>query len=307
MRALFTRHPLMKAIALVAAFLLWSVVREEQRTEISTNVEIKPVNVPEGLVVAGEIDRAVHIRIAGPRTRLKKLGDGSFQPFQLDLADGRRGVNSFTVYEEDFALPRGTHITRISPQVIRVTLDQVEQRFVRVEPRFVGVLEDGFDLLEAKISPPHLTLRGARGELAGIRTLPTEPISLAERRGSFEGTFAVRDVLPQWEIDQKRVTVTVKIGERSIVKTLPGVPVGLTGQEAPVRVEPETVLLKMRGPAGLVASLASEKLSVEVDLTGWPLKKARKRTFRVKPVPPQREGVEITMVPDTVRVTLLTN
>ena len=80
-------------------------------------------SIPQNLVVAGDYEQELRLKIAGPRTVLKRIDDHFFKPFSLDLSDARQGTNAFTIYAEDFSVPRGTRVTRIVPQMIRITLD----------------------------------------------------------------------------------------------------------------------------------------------------------------------------------------
>ncbi|MFH1017832.1 MAG: CdaR family protein [Pseudomonadota bacterium] len=303
--AFFTRNPLLKVLSLILAALVWWLVHGEQYTEMAASVKLNLKNIPQNMVVAGDFDQEIRLRISGSRGILKRVDERFSKPFTIDLADARQGVNAFTLYAEDFSIPRGTRVTRIVPQVIRITLDQAEERLVRIEPRFVGTLDEGFELAGDDIAPSFVKVRAPRSELEGLGSLRTEPISLNDRHEAFDGVYEIRDFRPQWNLETKVVSVHVKIREKEVSKIIEEVPVRVVGVTQAVQVEPKTVALHLKGPAGKVTSLLGEKLDVLIDGKALNLDKKPKTTFLIRPVPPVKPGVEITMIPDNVRVTVL--
>ncbi len=301
--AFVTKHPWMKTFSVALAFFLWFVVHEEQHIESSLNVRIQINNIPDSLMIAGTVDELIHLRVAGPRTRVKNIDQRFFKPYVLDLSDARKGVNSFSVYEEDFSIPRGTRISRISPQIIRVNLDEAEERKISVEPRFVGMLEEGYELEKYEVTPPFLRIKGPRSELAGVRSFPTEPINLVGRHNQFSDMYAVRNIRPKWVVDQRKVNVSVKIREQNISRILENVPVYLPVGTKHFRVEPASVMLKIQGPAGRVKTVAQEEFSILLDKAEVLRRSKKVRKFLNYRLPEiEREGVRITLIPKVVQV-----
>ncbi|HLG20143.1 MAG TPA: CdaR family protein [Bdellovibrionota bacterium] len=304
MKSFFTTRPLMKLMAVVLAFFLWTFVHSEQRVDLSLKVAVQLKNKPEDLVISGEWERFIKLGIAGPRSRVRGLTDESIGPYDVDLKAEHAGVTSIRVYEDDFKIPYGARITRITPQVIRITLDRAEERLMRIRPLFMGELEEGFELSSYDVIPPYVKIKGPRKDLASLSALETEPISLSGRHENFQGEFHVR--YPEGIAEQKEVKVAVKvvIREREVSRILEDIPVKVAGVNETVRVVPAKVNLRVRGPAGMVASLMEEKLEVEIDAKKLGLLQNRKKTYRIRPIPPTRPGIEITMIPDNVLVTL---
>lgn len=296
----------MKALSLVLAIVLWQFVRGEQQIQRNLSVKLKVTNEPTDLIVAGEpLDPTINIRVIGPRSRLTRIDEDFLGPYVLDLSDARKGVNTFWIHEEDFRIPRSARISRISPQVIRIVLDRAEERLVKVEPKFVGELEEGFDLVRYEVIPAFVKVRGARSELASLNVIKTENVSLTGQRGSFEGDFVVK--VPGQEAEERKVLVKVTIREREVSRILEDVPVVVAGVKGYVKVEPSTVSLRAKGPAGKIASLLGEKVMVEIDGNRLKLDQRKKKQFHIRPAPPSRPGIEITMVPDNVLVTITHN
>jgi hypothetical protein len=305
MKSFFTRNPLMKALSLAVAIGFWWVVHEEKISEANVAVRVETKNIPENLVIASEIEAIIRIQVKGPKSRTKNLDDKNIPPYVLDLSEAKAGVNAYTIYAEDFRVPRGTRVTRIVPQVIRVNLDTAEERLVRVDPKFTGGLEEGFEIEAVEVTPPYLKVRAARSELESMSTLRTEPISLVDRTDTFEGLYRIEGISPHWIVQDKKVSVKVMIREKQVSRIIEDVPITVAGLSRGVKVEPSTVALRVRGLAGKVATVMDEKMGISIDGKALGLEKLGKNSYRIRPVAPKRAGVEITMIPDNVRVTII--
>ena len=302
MKKFFTHHPFMKALSFGMAFFLWLVIHEEQQTQGSYNVPIEIKNIPSDLVLGEEIDREIRIRVSGPRTQINRIEENKIKPFIIDLANAKRGRNSFSVYEEEFTIPRRTRITRISPQVIRINLERAEERLVRVSPRFIGELAEGYELVQHQISPSAVKVRGPRNALAAVTSLQTEAIDLTGRRESFDAVFSIRPSKNLSGFESEKVTVKVTIRESEISKIVESVPLVVINSKQKLVVEPETIALKLTGPAGKVSELMNEGLKVILDAEK--LNFRRKKSLRISPALPAFPGVQILSIPGRVRVSL---
>jgi hypothetical protein len=159
-----------------------------------------------------------------------------------------------------------------------------------------------------EITPSHITVKGAKRELATLTSIYTEPISLAGRRSSFSGEYDIAN--REWGglNEERKVLVSVIVREREITKTVKDVPIKLSGLSGDYRVDPPTVLVRFTGPAGQIAAILEDKVELVVNGEKYAsqMKKGAK-LFRAKLVFPQRPGVEIAVIPGNVRVTRLSN
>lgn len=306
MRDFFFSNPWMKVISLALAFFLWIWVRGERKIEVSVNVPVQITNKPERLFILGEVDPFVSVRLIGPQTRLSRIDDDYFKPYELNLSEARKGSNPFWVHEEDFRIPHGVRITRIVPQLIRIKLDELEERLVSIKPKFVDILEEGFELGESVVMPSHTRILGGKKELAAIQHVFTEPISLSGRRGSFEVEVSVPPQGLGSNDEEKKVLVKVNVIENEVSRILHNVPVTVRGFQGTAKIEPDTVSLNVKGPAGKVAALADEKLELAIRPEDLPPVLKKRRKFRIPPIPPKRPGLEIKVIPNKVLVTRIT-
>lgn len=304
MRKFFTEHPFMKLLSLILATILWFFVRGGRHTELSVDVQVQVKNLPKKFVVSSEIDPTINLRLVGPKTRLNRVDPADLPPFELDLSNARKGSNSFRIHEGNFKFPSGVQVTRMVPQEIRVMVEELEEKLVRIEPRFMDELDEGFELAGYEVTPAFAKKFGSRRELAATPYIFTEPISLAGRHASFVVDYSLAHG-STGSAEEKKVTVKVVIREKEIAKIFKDVPVRVVGFRSAVRIEPRTVSIKAKGLAGRVAALAEEHLEVEIDADRMGLSKLKRKVMHVIPILPKRPGLELAVIPGRVRLTLL--
>ncbi|MFH1263362.1 MAG: hypothetical protein V1495_07995 [Pseudomonadota bacterium] len=304
MKGWLTEHPVMKIVSLILATLLWAFVRGERRMETSIEVPVQVQNLPEKFMIIGEIDPSINLRLSGPKSRLGRLDPATFPPYELDLKNAHRGSNTFFIREGAFKVPYGITVMRVVPPSIRVVVDEAEEKLVRIEPRFVDDPDEGYEVESYEVKPAYTKKRGSRKDLAVTPYIFTEPISLAGRHGSFSGEYSLTSATPGSD-EEKKVTLRVVVKEKELSKMFREVPVRVTGFTSAVKVEPRTVSIRARGPAGKVTAFGEEHLEIEIDALKLGLGKTRQRVVHVTARPLKHPGLELTVVPDTVRVTLL--
>jgi hypothetical protein len=95
MKTFFTTRPLMKTLSVALAFLLWMFVHSEQRVDVNVTVKIQTENKPDDLVITGELEPFIKLRVSGPRSRVNTLTESGIPPYILDLKAAQPGVISF--------------------------------------------------------------------------------------------------------------------------------------------------------------------------------------------------------------------
>lgn len=208
-----TENLLLKILAFVFALVLWFFVTAEQTVEKAYPVPLELRNVPEGLVVTSEVPSLIDVRISGPRTVLLNLSPAELN-IGVDLKGLSPGVTSFKRLEERLRLPHSLKITRLSPSVIDVRLERVQEKTVSVRPVFSGTLPEGLVVEKIEVSPREVIVSGAGSELKNVSDVETEPINVDEVRESFKLEVPLNYVgkNTSLEPDVKAVEVEVELG-----------------------------------------------------------------------------------------------
>ena len=220
MLSALTENLLLKILAFVFALVLWFFVMGEQTLEKAYPVPLELRNVPEGLVVTSEIPSLIDVRISGPRTVLINLSPAELN-IGVDLKGLSPGVTTFKRLEERLRLPRSLRITRLSPSVIDVRLERIQEKDVPVRPVFSGTLPEGLVVEKIEVRPRQVTVSGAGSELKNISDVETEPIEVNEVRESFllEVPLNFAGKNSSLDPDVKAVEVEVGIGPARQVRT----------------------------------------------------------------------------------------
>ncbi len=111
----------LRIMALVLALLLWAYVTGGGETERVLTARVETMNLPAGLVVAGNPVERVELRLAGPRMLLAKIAADRLT-IPLDLGGVREGSVTFAALETRLPMPAGVRITRIYPSTVELRL-----------------------------------------------------------------------------------------------------------------------------------------------------------------------------------------
>lgn len=176
----------LKLMSLGFALILWFFVMGERRMEIGYTVPLELLNVPEGLVVVGEVPNTVDVRLSGPRVMLVDLDEKDIR-ITLDLAGLQPGITTFRRLDEHLRLPVGIRLTRASPSSIDVKLDQIIEKELPVRPHLTGKPAKGYQLVAIETTPARVTVRGAQAEVSRLSEVVSDRIEI-------DGASAPREV-----------------------------------------------------------------------------------------------------------------
>ncbi len=181
-----TENWALKLLALVFACILWFFVTGEQKLERSYAVPLELKNMPAGMMVANEIPSLIDVRISGPRTLLMNLQLQDIG-IAVNLKDLEPGLITLKRLEERLDLPGPLKVTRLSPSYVDVKLERVVSKKVTVKSRLTGKPAAGYRVATVNIEPQQVMIEGAESELAGVDSVITEKLDLADARKSLKG------------------------------------------------------------------------------------------------------------------------
>lgn len=260
-----------KIAALALTVLLWLNVSVEQGNEfpLSTAVQLE---VRDTAWVAVEMDPdRVTTTFRGQR--------GLFLP---DNPVIRHVLDSVTGPSMEIELsPRMVrgfdpemNLTPVSvrPQTVEVSLEPRVSRRLPVEPRLELSAGPGHAVLRpVLLQPDSVTVRGAESEVSSLSSFPTEQASLEDLRRTVTRELQLQppeglDNL-SWEPATIMATAEVdSLMERSLRR-----PLGVRGARAAgVSASPDSVTVRLRGPASVVRPLEPEAVSAYVEVDSLP-------------------------------------
>jgi YbbR domain-containing protein len=148
----------------------------------------------------------------GPLSQVERLSPREKKAL-IDLSDARAGTNTFDISPDNFALPKTVKITQISPSSIKVELDRVMGKVVRVRAVIKGEPAPGYRVARIVVDPPSIKLQGARSHLAELKEVSTEEIDISGLRKTLTGEVQLRIAglrLKERVNDTVKVIVVVK-------------------------------------------------------------------------------------------------
>ena len=110
----------LKLLALAISFSLWAAYTAEPFAEVTYNVPVAFLNIPEGLDVAG-VPASVRVRVRGRAGLLQRL-TASEVSIEADLSDAKAGDRVVDLRPEVVAVPFGATVVRINPQEFHISV-----------------------------------------------------------------------------------------------------------------------------------------------------------------------------------------
>lgn len=167
-----------KLVSLALAVILWFFVTSKGKMEISLTVPIELQNIPAGMAVVGDVVRYLEVRIQGQERLMRDITAGKRVVCVLDLGLTRPGENTLRISPDDIRRPSGVAVTHLSPYEIRVMLEPLLKKTVRLRPELHGNPASGYRIAEVSVSPPHVTAEGPAGVMRPLALLRTMPIDV---------------------------------------------------------------------------------------------------------------------------------
>lgn len=271
------------------------------------NVEVEPGPIPDGLEIGRPVASPAQVAVRGPASVVERI-DRAVALVSVP-ASGIDINEAVTVTPVDIeGQPIGEGMLDIDPESVSVQVDvkAVETRTtVAVRPVVEsGAPAPGFALEQLSVDPALVTIVGLPEQLASVRSIPTEPISidgLSESR-TFEVALQLPDGIRLATGEEDVVTVEATIGPSVSSRTfIVGVVCEGAGNNACLP-SIESVSVTLSGSGAALGALSAADVTPTVDVTGL----AAGTYTLVLNVAGLPAGVEVlSLQPGSVRVTVV--
>lgn len=273
LRAVFrmvVSNPHYKVLAVLLALSAWWYVTASDPDEETISVPVDWLQ-PQDLVATG-LPTRVSVVLEGPRSALRRVEEAKLN-LQVDLATIATEVGEHSVDIDTFpieGLPGTVNVREVRPQSVAFTLDEVDERSVTVRPVVVGEPEGGWMVVQVKLEPSVVQVRGPRTALVNLTTVDTLPIDVSGLR--FDRRFTTRPDLTGVEIIgegsiEARVDVEPKVESRVFTD----VPVHVRGRPG-WGVEPNRVRVRAEGPAASLRQISASDVVAQVHIPDDPVR-----------------------------------
>ncbi|MCF7837045.1 MAG: hypothetical protein K9N49_00265 [Candidatus Marinimicrobia bacterium] len=265
----------LKLLALGLATISWYAIQgtinaEREITDIALQIETE-----DGWAVLDSSETTVDVTFRGAQDDLLRLHRDQVRV----LVDARRmtaaGAQMVTLRPSDVRAATAARVVRLRPAQISLMLDRKIEKLVPVKAEFSGLPEPGFALERFECTPAIVQLSGPEASLREVDHLRLTPITLDGRIRSFRSRENV--VLPpdaiDATVDPNRISVEVKIIERSARRLIADVPVRLltSPQEAQrIGLRPLRVTVEVMGQPEQLETLQSNEVTAFVEFSDLP-------------------------------------
>ncbi len=284
-----TKNLPFKIIALLAAILLSQAVNSAGNQSVMTlTSEIELKSIPDDLVVVRPHKREVKVTIKGPSFLVGSVAADP-PPFRVRLPSAAPGTVSAQFVRSDIALPAAVDIVSVEPAEMSFELEAVETRDVRVEVPRIGQLPKNLSLESVIVTPPLVTVRGARSAVRSIRSVESQPISLSEMEDAKHVNLDLDLRAPPGRVSVSHRSVAVAVHVAAIVSQREFGPRTVEVRTAPdlgpVSIEPTSVRVVLSGPANVLSSLDAATLVPFVRIQSLPEVKGSDLSVQLDGVP----------------------
>ena len=201
-------------ISLVLALVFYStvIIGKMQIREKAVTVPVEYIAAPDNLALTGDNPTEIKLQLAGPKADLDKINPSNLS-VKIDLSQAKAGGQVFVVSKEDIALPRGIKLVNATPSSIALSLEEIAEFEVEIQPQLVGTLPQGLELVSVEVNPKQLAVLAPPTNATQKMTIVTEPIyleSINKNETLSRKVIAPPDVKPK---DKKwpEVEVSIKV------------------------------------------------------------------------------------------------
>jgi len=167
-----------KLVSLLLSLTLWFYVTSKGKTEMTLTVPLELRNIPQGMTVVGDVAGYLDVRVQGQERALRDISIGKKITAVLDLSLTRPGLNTVSLSPDDIRRPSGVAVTHLSLSEIRVKLEPLLRRTLRLRTLLHGNPAPGFRIIRTVVTPPRVTVEGPESVIAALTNLETMPIDV---------------------------------------------------------------------------------------------------------------------------------
>jgi YbbR domain-containing protein len=276
----------LKALALTIAVGLWLAGHRDTERAIEVPVEFR--NMPSDLMVMDNRIDYVVLRLMGPRTLVSTLDPDNLK-LMLDLNGAKSGSSSYPLAANDFNIPRGISVGRITPPVIHLRLEPVVKRTLPVAARLSGKPATGYRVVQTAVQPDSVSVQGPAEEVRRLAAIETVPVDVEESRGAIKRKIRLSNDGKQLSIVPDQVEVDITIEEEQAIREFDR-DIQAKDFKGVYTVAPQSVRLRLSGPKSVIEKFKLTSEHVYLNLNG--LSKGEHSIALLFNLPPEIKVVE---------------
>lgn len=263
-RSLLLDNLPLKAISILLAILVWHQVSQQQTPWQIVSIPLG-FKMPPGLVITNDYPTQVEVYARSHRS-------AGVDPSQLnaviDLPGAMPGTQVIQLTEKNINRPAHVEIDSITPAMIRLEIENLVSKTVRVQPRYQGKPAEGYEVTAVRVVPNEIRVSGPASRVSATDVIPTIPIDISGKRQSVTQNAFVELDDSELRIDNDlSLLVSVQIEEKRRDVRVQKVAVTAVPEGVPARLGTTTVDLIGSVPVSWSGELDASLFQVQVDLS----------------------------------------
>ncbi len=180
------------AVSLLFITSVWFSFARRDGTLVTMEIPLEYVRRDSKFdYVDADID-TVRLQLSGAAALLKNINASQLKA-RVEVKSGEVGENVFRLAPDNFSLPPGVELRKVTPEEVAVRLDIEAVRSVAVQVDWAGTLPPGLCIESCELRPAYVQVSGPSRRMDELATVYTEPVDVA--------------ALPRGGIDDVRLVV----------------------------------------------------------------------------------------------------
>jgi YbbR domain-containing protein len=259
----------LKALALLAAIVLFSLVHSEEEARRAIMVDVVALLPPPraGKLLISDLPAQIKVTLKGGRSRIRAIQREDFLPVQMDLTDGASRYFYFDPANID--LPAGVEIVQVEPTTVALTWAKATDKTVPVRARVTGAIASGHQVRPAPVAtPPEVTLRGPEDEMNSIYEARATAVPVDGLTAGVYERLVPLEALPRNVrcLQEMVVRVRFEIIPVMVERTLYQLALTAIGEGKAV-MRPSKVAITVRGPALVLSQIDPGQIAPTIDIS----------------------------------------
>lgn len=173
----------LKLLSLAFASALWFFVAGQSNTEVGFIVPISFKGVPKEMIMTSTPPGEVEVRVMGPKLFINNLSPSQIIA-ELDLSDGKEGLNTYKLSPKDIVTPMGVEVLRLRPNSVDVKMERLIKVNLPIKVRMNGRPESGFRVSGISVIPKAVIATGLKKDIKDLSGIYTRPVDVTGLRYS---------------------------------------------------------------------------------------------------------------------------
>ncbi len=180
LKNLFLKNWGLKLLSLLLAIILWLTLFPEEKTfsEKTLSVPLELHNIPSQVELVQKPPATVDVKIRAPKRLISEIGPANIRAI-LDLQKADVQQTEYPLKTNMISLPQGAEVKDIYPFQVFLKLERTKEVMMKVEPKFIGELPDGYKLVKTEIIPPEVLIKGPESQIKSSYKVATTPVDIS--------------------------------------------------------------------------------------------------------------------------------